>query len=202
MTQRKRRKPRPRRRAATRSTATPDLGPSVLSIEVYWRPDPDAAEPDYPGLVLQMVVLYPVPLDAPCPCRSDLTFGDCHNNYKGYFCLDPEDDGVLSPIVVHSVTYPVLDREVVRTALLHDRRWRTVEDSPATLFCRYMGWPRKLKEGRGELSFGTVELRADELYMEAFSFTRFETLHAALMEDAGEALGEPLVTVKTMEDMS
>lgn len=160
-----------------------------------WRPDPEAADPEFPGLKLSMTTYMPVAADEPCLCGSGKTFGACCRRKPLWYpiCPDPSypEETTYSQVRLQSATFTDVKGAVIRERLMDDLRLCCTEDTDRRAFWIYWGEPA-IQMREGILCFGDIELKDNRtLLITAMSDVRMRVLLDFVREVCGDVLGSP-----------
>ncbi len=167
-----------------------DLDPNkgYLCQWVYWRPDPDAPNPELPGLKQTMTTYITVKPGDLCLCGSGLRFRDCcrARPYWHPLCPNPDAES-YSLLAPQEVTFKNVNIQRVREQLMEDVRLQCVDDLGDHAFWIYWGDPALDTPPFGTLCFGDLELKRNStLYVTAMSDLRMQILLALLRDVLGE----------------
>jgi hypothetical protein len=170
-----------------------DVNGGFLCQWVYWRPDPDAPDPDMPGLKQHVTSFIPAQPEQSCLCSSGKRYGACCRMKRYWHPICPNPDmAAYSLIAWQSATFTAIDGPTVRDRLLGAIELHDVEDTPHHSFWTYWGEPA-LRAEFGILCFGDFELKDDTLLVMAMSEPRMRVLLNLLSEIAGDCLGKPQI---------
>lgn len=176
--------------AAKARRVDPDGG--FLCVTMCWRPDPQAANPDRPGVKLSMSIYLPARPEDDCLCGSGKPYGKCCRLKPAWhpICADPGMSG-YSLLAPQSATYANVDGDAVRKRLVADHRLHCVDDGLESSFWLHWGEPAVESE-YGMLCFGDLELKQNRtLLVTALSDRRMRVLRDLLQELFGDSLGAP-----------
>jgi hypothetical protein len=170
-----------------------DVTGGFLCAWVYWRPDPNAPDPDMPGLKQHVTTFIRAQPSQDCLCGSGKPYSACCrlNRYWHPICPNPNMEG-YSLLNWHSATFTSIDQPVLRQRLLKEVRLQDVEDTPDRGFWTYWGEPA-LETEFGIICFGDLELKRDSLLVTAMSELRLRVLLNMLSEIAHDCLGKPRI---------
>lgn len=170
---------------------TDPYGGFLLQVS-FWRPDPDAPDPDMPGLKQSTLIFVPVQPHELCLCGSGKAYGACCRPKKMWqpVCLNPggEDYSLVHP---QEAVFKVLDAATLKERLHDDIRLECVDDTPANGF--WLFWDEPAVEAEyGIINFGDIELKSNKtLLVTAMSDLRMQCLLDLLQEIAADCLDKP-----------
>ncbi|MCX7011140.1 MAG: hypothetical protein NTW86_01000 [Candidatus Sumerlaeota bacterium] len=192
-------------------TAHPDRG--FLCQWTYWRADPDAPDPEMPGLKVQTLAFIPLRPSARCLCRSGAAFEHCcrARPYWQLVCVNPGPPRMqrrgrvasvkadYSLVAPQTARFSPVDGLALRHRLSRDLRFKLSEDSAGRAFWIYWGNPASVGQ-HGSLCFGDVELVENrELIVTALSAMRMALLLYVLYDLAGSLLTIPRISYDPIE---
>jgi hypothetical protein len=155
------------------------LDPSrgVLVCTTYWRPQPEAADPEQPGEKASVLSYLPVKTKEDCPCGSGHLFETyCQPlPYWQPLCPNPGMQG-YSLFASQSATFSTIPRDQVYAFLQEDIRLYCVQDTRQRAFWVYWGDPALDAPPFGTLCFGDFELTKNTLVVSTLSDIRMNTL--------------------------
>lgn len=168
-----------------------DVDGGFLCLWSYWRPDPDAADPEMPGLKQQMVTYISVLPHETCLCGSGRPYKLCCRPQRYWRIVCPnlglQGYSLLAP---QEAIYDRVDGDIVRTQLMDDVRFQCVEDTAKRAFWILWGDPA-LESKYGISCFGDIELQRNRtLIVTAMSEMRMAVLLDVLAEMTG--LSQPV----------
>ena len=172
--------------------ASLDVDGGFLCYWTYWCPDPDADDPERPGLKQQMFTYISTLSHEPCLCGSKKAYGQCcrPQRYWRTICPNLAWQG-YSFVESQTATYRGIDGRGVRERLMDEVQLQCVEDTSRRAFWTLWGDPA-LKSVNGIMCFGDIELQDNRtLLVTAMSGSRMAALSRILKELLREQLPQP-----------
>ncbi len=162
----------------------------------FWKPDPQAPDPEMPGLKQQAIIYVSVKPEETCLCGSGQPYGVCCRPKPDWqpVCHNPGAES-YSPVVPQEALFERVDGPLLRERLMDDPHLACVDDAPGRGFWIYWG-EVALETELGIICFGDIELQADgSLLVTAMSDLRMKTMLDLLQEIAADCLpDEPEIT--------
>lgn len=164
-----------------------DPNGGFICLWSYWRPDPDAPDPEEHGQKLMMSTFLPCQPEELCLCGSGKLYQDCCRPklYMHPICRNPGIETAYSLIKLRTGRFHKVNPEAVREVFNNDERLICTEDAPASGFWTYWGVPA-LGTEYGIICFGDIALKGDTLEFSAMSDIRWETLMSVVRGAVGE----------------
>lgn len=149
----------------------------VFVCTTYWRPQPEAPDPEHPGEKASVLSYLPVKAKEDCPCGSGHLFETCCQPlpYWQPLCPNPGMQG-YSLFASQSATFSKIARDQVSAFLQEDIRLYCVQDTRQRAFWVYWGDPALDALPFGTLCFGDFELTKNTLVVSTLSDIRMNTL--------------------------
>jgi hypothetical protein len=182
--------------------ASVDPNRGFLCLWTYWRPNPDAPNPDLPGIKQQSLTYLTFHPNTHCLCGSRLPYHRCCQSrpYWQAICFTPDAEQEQYRLVApQTAIFESVPGALLRQRLNGDNRFKPVEDTPARAFWIYWGDPAF--EGQfGTLCFGDVELQDDQrLIVTAMSAQRMALLLYVLYDCSGSLLTIPRIAYDPLQ---
>ncbi len=162
----------------------------------FWKPDPQAPDPDMPGLKQQAIIYVSVEPEKTCLCGSGRPYGVCCRPKPDWrpVCHNPGAKD-YSLVVPQETLFKRVDGPALHDHLLHNPHLACVEDTLDGGFWLYWG-VLALETELGIICFGDFELKPDgSLLVTAMSDLRMKIMLDLLQEIAADCLpDEPKIT--------
>jgi hypothetical protein len=175
------------------STADPYGG--FLLWGSFWRPNPEADNPEMPGLKQQTIIYIPVDPGEDCLCGSGKSYRRCCQPKRNWqlICHDLGAQS-YSFVVPQEASFSQVDGKKLKRQLVNDYRLNCVENTENKGFWNL--WGEEIIETEfGIICFGDIELKGyDGLLVTAMSDSRLRYLLDLLKEIASDCIGEPKIT--------